>query len=92
MCYVYIYLLQKDTRTVALSLECLFFSRIMENIQILQLSECLSATNIYGQNTFLTCDFIFMQHNSHSDKFKSLNLRTCKSINLQSIHIYIDSI
>ena len=43
---------------------------------ILQLSEYLSAINICGQNMFLMCDFIFMQHNSHSDRVKSLNLKT----------------
>ena len=59
---------------------------------ILQLFGWLSATNICGQNTFLTCDFIFMQHNSHSDRVKSLSLKTCKSINLQAIHIYKDSL
>ena len=35
---------------------------------ILQLSEGLSATNICEQNMFLMCDFMIMQHNSHSDK------------------------
>ena len=34
-----------------------------EDIQMtLQLSECLSATNIWEQNLFPTCDFMFMQH------------------------------
>ena len=48
------------------------FLRKMEDIQmILQLSECLSATNICEQDTFLTCDFIFMQYNSHSDNVKA---------------------
>ena len=52
-----------------------------EDIQIiLHLSKCLSATNICGQNMLLTCDFIFIQHNSYSDRIKSLNLKTCKSI------------
>ena len=69
------------------------FLRKMEDIQtILQRSECLSAAKICGQNMFLMCNFIFMQHNSHSDKVKSLNLKTCKSINLKPIHIYMDSL
>ena len=41
----------------------------LEDIQmILQLSECLSATNICEQNTFPACDVMFMQLISHSDK------------------------
>ena len=44
-----------------------------EDIQmILQLSQCLSSTNICGQNMLLMCNFIFMQHNRHSDKVKSM--------------------
>ena len=48
----------------------IFFAVLkLEDIQkILQHSECLSATNICEQNMFPTCDFMFMQHNSHSDK------------------------
>ena len=68
---------------------CFFFLRKIEDTQmILQQSECLSATNICGQNTLLPCNFIFMQHNSHSDmveslNLKSLNLKTCKLINIR---------
>ena len=29
-------------------------------------------------------DFMFMLHNKNSNKVKSLNLKTCKSINLQT--------
>ena len=72
-CYVYLYLLQKDTQTVAISVECLISCEKLEDIQtILQLSECLSATNICEQNTFSMGGFISLQHNSHSDKV-SLN-------------------
>ena len=49
-----------------------------KNIKLtLQLSECLSATNICEQNTYPTCDCLFMPRNSHSDKVlygQSLNL------------------
>ena len=63
-----------------------FFCEKIKDIQmILQLSKCLSATNICGQNMFLMCDFI-------SDRVKSLILKTCKSINLQTIHISMDSL
>ena len=54
------------------------FCEKLEDIQmILQLSECLSATNICEQNTTPMCDFMFMQHNSHSDKniLKSKDLK-----------------
>ena len=69
MCCVYLYLLQEDTRTVAISIECLISCEKLGDIQmILQLSECLSATNICEQNMFSRWDFIFMQYNSHSDK------------------------
>ena len=34
----------------------------------LQLSECLSATNICEQNMFPMCYLMFMQHTSHSDE------------------------
>ena len=46
-----------DTLTVAISFVCLFFiNEKLEDIQmILQLSECLSATNICEQNTFPAC-------------------------------------
>ena len=54
---------------------------------ILQLSKCLSATNICEQNTIPMCDFMFMQHKTYSDK-----VSTCKSINLQTIHIYMGSL
>ena len=58
-----------ESRTVAISVDCLISCKKLEDIQmILQLSELLSATNICEQNTFSTCDFIFMQHNCHSDK------------------------
>ena len=51
MCCVYIYLLLEDIWTVAISFECLGFCETLEDIQmILQLSECLSATNICEQN------------------------------------------
>ena len=67
-CCVYIYLLKKYTQTVAISFECLIFCEKLDNIQmILQLSECLSAINICEQNTIAMCDFMFMQHKSHSD-------------------------
>ena len=51
---------------------------------ILQLSRCLSATFVCKHNTFSMYDFMFMLHNSNSNKVKSLNLKTCKSINLQT--------
>ena len=35
---------------------------------ILQMFECLSATDMCKHSTFSTCDFMFMQHNSHFDK------------------------
>ena len=39
--------LQKDTRTVAISFKCQLFGEKLEDIKmILQLSKCLSATNI----------------------------------------------
>ena len=67
---------------------CFFLRKIEDTQMILQQSECLSATNICGQNTLLTCNFIFMQHNSHSDmveslNLKNLNLKTCKLINIR---------
>ena len=69
MCCVYIYLLQKDTQTFAKSFAYLFFCKNLEDIQmILQLSECLFATNICEQNVIPTCDFMFIQHNSLSDQ------------------------
>ena len=44
---VYLYLLQKDTRTAAISVECQISCEKLGDIQMkLQLSECLSATNI----------------------------------------------
>ena len=52
---------------------------------ILQLSGCLSVTNI-SKHMFFTCDFM-LQHKSFL-KGKSLNLKTC--INLKSIFIYMD--
>ena len=46
-----------------------FCKKKQKDIQmILQLSKCLSATNICEENMFPTCDFMFIQHNSHSDK------------------------
>ena len=72
MCRVYIYLLHKDTRTLAKSFACLtFFCEKLEDIQMtLQLSKCLFATNICGKKKkkISTCDFMLMQYNSHSDK------------------------
>ena len=69
MCCVHLHLLQKDTRTVAISVECLISCEKLGDIQmILQLSESLSATNMCEQSMFSRCDFIFMQYNSHSDK------------------------
>ena len=44
-----------------------FLKKKLDIQMILQLSECLSATNICEQK-FPMCDFMFMQHNSHSDK------------------------
>ena len=56
-----------DTWTVAISVECLISCEKWEDIQmILQLSECLSVTNICDHNTFARCDFVYMQHSSHS--------------------------
>ena len=55
--------------TVAIIVECLISCEKRGDIQMtLQLSECLSVTNICEQNTFARCDFIGMQHNSHSGK------------------------
>ena len=55
---VHIYLLQKGTRTVAISFECLPVFRKKLDIQlILQLSRCLSVTNISKHNMFSMCDF-----------------------------------
>ena len=54
--------------SVAISVESLYCEKLEDIQMILQLSECLSATNICEQNMFSTCDFILMQHNSHSDK------------------------
>ena len=71
MNYIYIYLLQKDTQRVAISFEYLFiffFAKLADIQMKLQLLECLSATNICEQNMFPTCNFKFMQYNSHSDK------------------------
>ena len=68
MCGVYIYLLQKDSSTVAVSFECLIFCETLEDIMILHLSECLSgkvsATNIYEQNMFPMCDFVYATQQS----------------------------
>ena len=56
------------------------FSQKLDIQMILQLCGCLSATNICKHHTFST----FMQHNNHKrqDTCMSLNLKTCKSINL----------
>ena len=58
----------------------------------LQLSVCLSATNMTKHNMFSMWDYMFMQHNDHFNKGVSLNLKTGKSMNLQTIHIYMDSL
>ena len=87
-----VYLLQKGTHTFAISFECLpDFCKEVDMQMILQMSGCLELQQICKHSTFSTCDFMFMQHTSHYDKV-SLNLKTCKSINLQAIHIYMDSL
>ena len=84
---VYIKFMQKDTRAFAKSLSN-FLQKQLEDIQmILQLAECLFAINTCEQNMIPTCHFMFMQHNSHSDK-----VSLCKSINLQTIYIVMDSL
>ena len=65
----YVIMLQKVTWTVAVSYECLLVFHKKLDIQlILQLYGCLSATNISKHNTFSMCDFMLMQHDSHSCK------------------------
>ena len=63
------YLLQKGTRTVAISFECLpVFHKKLDNQLILQLSSCLSVTNISKHNMFSMCNFLLMEHNCLSYK------------------------
>ena len=54
---------------------------------ILQLCGCLSATNI--SHVFHMQFNVYATQKSYRQGM-SLNLKTCKSINLQAIHIYID--
>ena len=44
------------------------FRKKLDIQMILQLSGCLSATNICKHHTFSMSDFMFMQHNNHNDK------------------------
>ena len=66
---LYIFVAGRHPESCNIILNVYFFCEKLEDIQmILQLSECLSAANICEQNMFPMCDFMFMQHNSHSDK------------------------
>ena len=79
-------MLQKGTHTVAISFECLPVLCKKLDIQItLQLFMCLSAANICKHNTFSMCNTTVIM----SRYSKSINLKTCKSMNLQTIHIYM---
>ena len=65
MRFVDIYLLQDGTRTVVTSFECLpVFHKTLDIQLILQLSRCLSVTNISKHNMFSMCGFLLMEHNS----------------------------
>ena len=61
---------------------------------ILQLSELVPFCNKYMWTKHVShVRFILIyKHNSHCDRVKSLHLKSCKSINLQTIHIYMDSL
>ena len=79
---LHIFVAERHLRTVAILFEYLIFLRKTgRHKMILQLSECLSTTSVCEQNTFPMCDFMFMQHNSHSEKvslFKFKNLQVHK--------------
>ena len=69
MCCLYIYLLQKDTRTFAKSFACLIFCGNLKGIQMYcNYSSAFLQVILCEQNIIPMCDFMFMQHNSHSDK------------------------
>ena len=70
---VYIYLLQKDNRKVAISFECLIFcEKTGRHKMILQLSECLSATNICEENMFPMCEILdLLKSEEHIYKSKT---------------------
>ena len=79
--------------TVTISFECHFFfaktGRHLNEIATVWVPFC---NKYMWTNMFLMCDCIFNQHNSHSDKVKSLNLKTSKFINLQTIRICMDGL
>ena len=71
MCFVHVYICcRKALRQLQYHLNVFqFFCKKLLDIQlILQLSRCLSVTNISKHNMFGMCDFMLMQHNSHSHK------------------------
>ena len=57
----------------------------------LQLSGCFSATNICKHNVFHMRFYVYATQKSFQQG-KSLNLKICKSINLQTIHRYGQSL
>ena len=57
------------------------FRKTIDIQMILQLCQCLSATNIRKHHTFSTCGFMIKQHNNHKDKvyvFKFKDLQVHK--------------
>ena len=90
--FTYMYICCRKTHGQLQYHQNVYFCKKLEDIQmLLQLSECLSATNLCEQITFPTRNFMFMQPNRNSDKI-SLNLKTWKSINLRTMHIYMDTL
>ena len=83
------YFLQQGTQTAAISFKC---HPVFVKNWTFRLYVSFCNKYIIKHHIFSTYDFMFMQHNSHSDRVKSLNLKTCKSINLQTTHIYMDNL